>query len=83
MSKAMNNRWIPMTYGGALTTLVLAFDLGMIWHLNPYEFPTWFCITQMFVVNLSVFVLIGVVTAFYIATIVSLLWPELHSKKSL
>lgn len=82
MSKAMNNHWIPMTYGASLTSLVFAFDIGTIWRMNPYEFPTWFCIMQMFMVNLSVFVLVGVCTAYYMATIVSVLWPERNPTKA-
>ncbi|KZP20304.1 hypothetical protein FIBSPDRAFT_861831 [Athelia psychrophila] len=76
MTKAMNNHWVPVTYGIALTTLVFAFDLGMIWNLNPYEFPKWFCVGQMFVINISVFVLVGVCTSYYIATLVTVLLPQ-------
>ncbi|KZP20299.1 hypothetical protein FIBSPDRAFT_861818 [Athelia psychrophila] len=48
----------------------------MIWNLNPYEFPKWFCVGQMFVINISVFVLVGVCTSYYIATLVTVLWPQ-------
>ncbi|KAF7979814.1 hypothetical protein HWV62_40882 [Athelia sp. TMB] len=76
MTKAMNVLWIPVTYGVALTAMIFCFDLGMIWHLNPYEYPRWFCLAQMFVTNICTFVLIGLCVSFYIATIVSVLWPQ-------
>ncbi|KZP07812.1 hypothetical protein FIBSPDRAFT_1052740 [Athelia psychrophila] len=67
--------WIPVTFGAGMTTLILAFDLGMLWNLNPYEFPVWFCLAQMTTVALSLAVIVGVTAAWYYAALAAAVWP--------
>lgn len=49
---------------------------GLIWNLNPYEFPVGFCLTQMVFVNMSIFVLCGIVVAWYFAALSAAVWPS-------
>ncbi|KZP31380.1 hypothetical protein FIBSPDRAFT_926038 [Athelia psychrophila] len=82
LAKAINSWWISVIYGCALTIMVLFFDIGMIWRLNSSEFPLSFCLTQMVVTNMVMFILGGVSCAYYIATIRSALWPK-HGKQGI
>ncbi|KZP31385.1 hypothetical protein FIBSPDRAFT_883605 [Athelia psychrophila] len=76
LAKSINTWWIPVTYGSACTILVLLFDIGAIWKMNPSEFPPSFCLTQVVGTNLTVFVLMGICVAYNVATIRCALWPE-------
>ncbi|KZP02473.1 hypothetical protein FIBSPDRAFT_1055851 [Athelia psychrophila] len=82
LAKVTGCWWIPVAYGTALTTMVLSFDLGLIWRLNPYEFPIGFCLTQMTIVTLSASILTGVSTAWYYAALSAAVWPA-ENKRAL
>lgn len=49
---------------------------GLIWNLNPYEFPIGFCLAQMFLVNITSFILCGVVAAWYFSALSAAVWPS-------
>lgn len=49
--------------------------VGMLWNLNPYEFPVWFCLAQMTTVALSLAVIVGVTAAWYCAALAAAVWP--------
>lgn len=48
---------------------------GMIWNLNPYEFPVWFCLAQMTTVALSLALIVGVTVTWYYAALAAAVWP--------
>ncbi|KZP02590.1 hypothetical protein FIBSPDRAFT_941947, partial [Athelia psychrophila] len=86
--------WIPLTFGSALTILVLSFDLGgsihtavpknttehtdvgLIWDLNPDQFPIGFCLTQMTVVALTSSIMMGTCAAWYYSALSAAVWPS-------
>ncbi|KZP27975.1 hypothetical protein FIBSPDRAFT_948205 [Athelia psychrophila] len=80
LAKVTGCWWIPITFGSALSIMVLSFDLGLIWNLNPSEFPVSFCLAQMFIINISVFVICGVMTAWYYAALSAAVWPSTNER---
>ncbi|KZP26464.1 hypothetical protein FIBSPDRAFT_732239 [Athelia psychrophila] len=75
LARVTNCWWIPMTWGSALSVTVFAFDLGLIWDLDPYEFPVSFCLAQMSILNISIMVLCGTTTVWYYAALSAAVWP--------
>ncbi|KZP07110.1 hypothetical protein FIBSPDRAFT_1053173 [Athelia psychrophila] len=80
LAKVTGCWWIPLTFGSALTVLILSFDLGLIWDLKPDQFPIGFCLTQMTVVALTSSIMMGTCAAWYFSALSAAVWPSGHKR---
>jgi len=63
-----------------VSTPFLAFDfqlvwLGMIWRMNPFQMPHWFCIVQTVIIGLCFHVLTGICVCFTWASYLTVFKP--------
>ena len=90
MAKAINCYWLPILYCVGLTILEGIFCLGelpmpnawsyltwigMIYHMDPYQMPRAFCLSQIFTISLSALFVTGVCLTVVLAVTTAVIRP--------
>ncbi|KZP07385.1 hypothetical protein FIBSPDRAFT_841265 [Athelia psychrophila] len=75
LGKAIDNYWLPILYCIGLTILEGIFCLGMIYHMDPYKMPRYFCLAQIFTISFSALLLTGVCLTIILAVATKIIFP--------
>ncbi|KZP07405.1 hypothetical protein FIBSPDRAFT_939522 [Athelia psychrophila] len=76
LGKTINTYWLPILYCVGLTILEGIFCLGMIYHMDPYQMPRSFCLSQIFIISFSALLLTGVCLTAILAIYTVVIWPS-------
>jgi len=74
-ASAIGTYWAPVLYCVTVTVLEVVFSIGMIWRMNPFHMPHWFCIVQTVIIGLCFHILTGICVCFTWASYLTVFKP--------
>lgn len=74
-ASAIGTYWASLLYCITVTVLEVVFSFGMIWRMNPFHMPHWFCIVQTVIIGLCFHILTGVCVCFTWASYLTVFKP--------
>ncbi|KAJ7070391.1 hypothetical protein B0H15DRAFT_114822 [Mycena belliarum] len=73
---AIKSYWGPIAYAVGITALEGVFCIGLIWKMDPVNLPLAFCLVQVLVMGLAVFMIIGALAAITTASAIYIAKPK-------